>query len=306
MKEKFASTIKISDFEIGGFPGENPPVLIGSIFYMRHKLVQDAEKGIFDQEKTMELIQNIKVLADKTGVSFMFDVVGNTPKALVNYIKFLKENSEFPILLNATLPEVRIEAIKELAEMDLLKDVVYNSINPFSTDEEVAVLKEMPIDKAIVQAYNPGSKKEDGALKALLGTRRIPSLLERALQCGMDKVMIDVPTYDMYSIGTVMAGANLIRKELKIPVGTSASNATYSSEWIRNKENLTTEQFHIVDAAVNGMMISQNCDFLLFGPIEGYKWVLPACAATSAIHAFNLRKNNVQFVDKRHPANKVL
>ncbi|NLN97149.1 MAG: hypothetical protein GX127_01950 [Eubacteriaceae bacterium] len=306
MKDQFASTIKISDFEIGGFPGENPPVLIGSIFYMRHKLVQDAEKGIFDQEKTLKLIKNITDLADKTGVSFMYDVVGNTSKALVSYIKFLKDNSKFPMLLNATLPEVRIGAVQELAKLDLLDDVVYNSINPFSTDEEVAILKEMPIDKAIIQAYNPGSKKEDGALKALLGTRRLPSLLERALECGIDKVMIDVPTYDMYSIGTVIAGADLIRKELDVPVGTSASNATYSSEWIRNKDNLTTEQFHIVDAAVNGMMVSQNCDFLLFGPVEGYKWVFPACAATSAIHAFNLRKNNIQFMDKRHPANRVL
>ena len=46
---KFAgdqSVFDIGGVKIGGQPGENPTVMIGSIFYKGDKLVQDERKGI--------------------------------------------------------------------------------------------------------------------------------------------------------------------------------------------------------------------------------------------------------------------
>ncbi|MEA3323799.1 MAG: tetrahydromethanopterin S-methyltransferase subunit H, partial [Euryarchaeota archaeon] len=34
---------------IGGQPGEYPTVLFGSMFYNRHKIVTDEDKGVFDK-----------------------------------------------------------------------------------------------------------------------------------------------------------------------------------------------------------------------------------------------------------------
>ena len=41
----------IAGVKVGGKPGENPSVLIGSMFFRGHKIVSDPEKGIFDKAK---------------------------------------------------------------------------------------------------------------------------------------------------------------------------------------------------------------------------------------------------------------
>ena len=48
---KFSSQQKVHEVgkvKVGGQPGELPTFLIGSIFWLGQKMVQDANKGIFD------------------------------------------------------------------------------------------------------------------------------------------------------------------------------------------------------------------------------------------------------------------
>jgi len=50
----FGSEQKISQIgkvSVGGLPGQNPTVLIGSIFYAKHSIIIDEEKGDFDVGK---------------------------------------------------------------------------------------------------------------------------------------------------------------------------------------------------------------------------------------------------------------
>ena len=46
--EKEQKVFDIAGVIVGGQPGEYPTVLIGSIFYDRHKIVTDIMKGEFD------------------------------------------------------------------------------------------------------------------------------------------------------------------------------------------------------------------------------------------------------------------
>lgn len=308
IKESFESIFDVGNVKVGGDYGEIPTVLIGSIFYMRHKIVKNAETGIFDEIAAADLIHSCESLAQKLGIKFMLDVVGNTSEALVNYIKFIKKVTDAPPLLNATLPETRIQALETLADLGLLENVVYNSINGFSTEEELESLSKLPIDTSIIQAYNPGSKKIDGPLKVLLGNpkRDIEGLLNKAKRCGIKKVMVDIPTLDMSSIGMVAQSGKQIKETLGIPVGTAPSNATYASQWLRNKENLSTEQFRAVDATVNSYLAGRGCNFLFYGPIEGYKWVFPACAAVNAVDVYGMRSMGIKPATEDHPFFKIL
>ena len=43
----FERDFTIGDVRLGGRCGEIPTVLIGSIFYMKHKIVKDAQTGSF-------------------------------------------------------------------------------------------------------------------------------------------------------------------------------------------------------------------------------------------------------------------
>jgi len=48
--------IEIAGRKFGGQPGEYPTGLSGTIFYARHKIVEDERKGIFDKSAAEDLI----------------------------------------------------------------------------------------------------------------------------------------------------------------------------------------------------------------------------------------------------------
>lgn len=302
----FEKDFTLGNVRIGGDYGEIPTVLIGSIFYMNHRIVKDPQTGSFDEEKAGALIKTCNTLSEQMGVKYMLDVIGNTPEALIRYITFLKGITDAPILLNATLPEVRIAALQELNRRGMLDGIVYNSINGFSTSEELDVLARLPIQASVIQAYNPGSKKADGPYKVLTGKGEKEGFLDKAARAGMTKIMVDIPALDLSNMGTIPYAARVIKEELGIPVGTAPSNATYASPWLRNKEIISTEQFRAVDASVNSYLAANGCNFLFIGPIDGCRWVMPSVAAVNAFHVYGKRSGGICPLTKEHPMYKVL
>ena len=93
-KKNYTTVLKriftIGNVRIGGDYGEIPTVLIGSIFYMNHRIVKDPQTGSFDEEKAGALIKTCNALSEQLGVKYMLDVIGNTPEALIRYITFFK------------------------------------------------------------------------------------------------------------------------------------------------------------------------------------------------------------------------
>ena len=79
----------IGGVKFGGIPGENPTVLIGSIFHHEHKIVIDERRGKFDREKAGELIKRVEELSDDTGVPTCLDVVIPSKGAMQKYIDFV-------------------------------------------------------------------------------------------------------------------------------------------------------------------------------------------------------------------------
>ena len=305
LKQYFHSEFTFGGVRVGGSCGEIPTVPIGSIFYMGHRIVRDAERGEFDELAAARLVEQCDTLARQLGIRYMLDVIGNTAEALVNYVGFLKKVTNAPLLVNASLPEVRLRALIELTDRGLSDGVGYNSIGGFSTEEEVAALAALPVDTAVVQAYAKG-KKPDAALSVLLGDRRSASLLEKAYQAGIPNVLIDIPTLDLASIGTVPLAAAAIKSVIDLPCGTASSNATYGSAWLRDRQKLTREQFQAVDASVNAYLATRQCSFLFMGPLSGYAWVFPAVAFANAYHVYGMRINGIRPKTERHPMFEVM
>ena len=76
-------TYEISGIKSGGQPGENPPVFVGSIFYRKHRVVEDEHRGVFNKAEAEALIRIVEELSDKTRHPFMLDVAGFTPEAII-------------------------------------------------------------------------------------------------------------------------------------------------------------------------------------------------------------------------------
>ena len=79
-------TCNIAGIEVGGQPGQRPTLLIGSIFFSRHKIVKDNIKGIFDKEKAHVLLDSDAEASACTGNPRFIDVIGDTGAALINYL----------------------------------------------------------------------------------------------------------------------------------------------------------------------------------------------------------------------------
>ncbi|MEM2875515.1 MAG: tetrahydromethanopterin S-methyltransferase subunit H, partial [Candidatus Bathyarchaeia archaeon] len=90
----------VAGVKCGGQPGEYPTVLIGSIFYDKHKIVSNPLKGEFDRKSAESLIKMQEELYDKTGNPFIVDVVGLTPEAHKKYVDFVAEMTEAPFLVD--------------------------------------------------------------------------------------------------------------------------------------------------------------------------------------------------------------
>lgn len=302
----FCDKFQINNVKIGGIKSEIPTVLIASIFYMRHKIVKNESEGIFDEEAARRLICHCCEIAERLGIGFMLDVIGTTPQALVRYVRFIKEVSDVPVLINSTTAEVRISALKQLAEADQLQGVVYNSINSFGTDEEMDILSKLPVEAAVIQAYSIKSKKPDGPLKSIIGSKNSKGLMDKILKSGIKNIMVDIPILDLSSVGTIGYSARLIKNALGVPVGTAPANATYTSEWLRNRSNVSLEQFRMLNATVASYLAANDCNFLFFGPIEGADWVFPACALTDAMNVYGARHLGINPCDENHSIYKLM
>jgi len=74
--EKDQMMVEIAGIPFGGQPGEYPTVLIGSLFYQGHKIVQDAKIGLFDKKEANRLLSLQDNLSEQTGNPAIVDVMG--------------------------------------------------------------------------------------------------------------------------------------------------------------------------------------------------------------------------------------
>ncbi len=66
--EKEQKVYDIGGVKIGGQPGEYPMVLVGSIFYEKHRIMTDPDKGDFDKPKADALIKKMEELSEKLAI----------------------------------------------------------------------------------------------------------------------------------------------------------------------------------------------------------------------------------------------
>lgn len=67
---------RIGNVDIGGQPGECPPVLIGSLFYTGHRIVSDPMHGVFDAHEALQLLNAEAEAAQFTSIPRFVDPVG--------------------------------------------------------------------------------------------------------------------------------------------------------------------------------------------------------------------------------------
>jgi len=215
-------TYNIGGVHLGGHPAENATVLIGSIFYQGHRIVNNPEKGIFDRQKAKALLDREAELSGETGNPRIIDVVGDTAQALINYVEFVATNCQAPILVDAALPKVRMETIRYFARTEIAPRLIYNSLEAHYSEEELACMKECGIKSAVILAFSTKTIKPKDRVKLLQ-----EDLLGAAQRAGLENVLIDTGVLDIPSISWSTQAIWKVKEALGYPSGCSPSNAIY-------------------------------------------------------------------------------
>ena len=262
---------QVGKVQVGGQPGELPTFLIGSIFWLGQKMVQDANKGIFDANEAEKIINTMHTQSDMTGVPFAFDIVGTTEEAFGKYIDFVAKHSDAPMMLDAMSPKARMAAADMVKKMGLSDRCLYNSVYKGVTDVELAKLKESGIKMSIVLADNPKDTSLEGKMSV------IQELLALAEKGGITKPLIDtsIPAFAP-DMGTAVRTIPIMKEMYGHPVGLGSGNVVTTMGWV--KAHVAKEFRKGCVTATNAIMQTMGANWLMIGPAEQAEWVFPAVA----------------------------
>ncbi len=309
MFEKEQVIHNVGGVNIGGTPGETPTVLIGTIFYSGHKIVENAKRGIIDTEAAKALIRKQDELAGITGNPSMVQIFSESEAAMKKYIDFIVDVTASPFLIDSTEPMVRIAGLRYAEEVGLLDRAVYNSINVSASDEELQALAEIQHECALILAFNPQDPSiagrrlvlDEGVLNLKKG------LLPLSHELGVTKPLIDTATTAMGAGAGSAAAFTFVSKTVYgLPTGSGAHNAPSSWTWLQKRKKANKEAYRVCDAASSLIVQMMGADFILYGPIGSAERVFPAVAMADifAAEAANLEFGTEPSVD--HPFKRLL
>ncbi len=296
--KKSQNTVEIGGIKIGGQPGENPTVLLGTMFYNGHKIIEKRKGARFDRKKAEELINQQETLSDQTGIPGMLDLVANFPEEIEAYIDFVTSVTDMPFSSDIWTVKPKLAAARYVKQVGLLDRYLYNSIAPWSKDieGETQALSEIGVKNALLVAFNMEDKTPGGRIKILK-----EFLLPSAKKAGIENILVDTSVLNIPATAFSILSGLKIKEEFGHPVGCAPSNGT--DMWKTSRELWGKIGFSGVDSAAHGVTCLFN-DFLLYGPIESAPWMFPAIATSNAILAtFLFHETGHLPADDRHPVN---
>jgi tetrahydromethanopterin S-methyltransferase subunit H len=290
-------TFTIAGIEVGGQPGQRPTLLIGSIFFSGHKIVKDNLKGIFDRDKARALLEGDAEASARTGNPRFIDVIGDTGPALINYLEFVAQHTDAPLLVDSFSQKVRLEALRHFAGTEVAPRLVYNSIAEDTTDEELDCLRACGVRSSILMAFSTAAPRPRQRIKLL-----VEKLLPAAQRAGIENVLVDPGVLDIVSIGWTALAIREIKDTLGYPSGCAPSNALFTWEKLRA---MGQPSFEAASAATFTLTQTQGADFVHYGPIRNAPWVYQAAATVDAMTAYCGRITGIRPVTEQHPLYRI-
>jgi tetrahydromethanopterin S-methyltransferase subunit H len=281
--------IEIGDVKIGGQVGENPTVLIPTIFYDGHKIV-DAKNNKFDESKAEALIREVEEVGEKHKLPFMFQVVGLTPELMKKGLDFVADRTKAPIIIDSADKKARLTGLEHASKNSYASRTMYNAINMMIDSEETSVLTESKIEGVIILGFN----MQDPSVKARIalledgGGFTEKGLLTVARECGFENILYDPGVQPFgQGAGSSFRLLSVVKARYGLPTGVGAHNIPSSWAWLR--KNAEKEQRRIADISANTIGITAGANSLFIGPIENAKYAAPAVAMTDILMADSIK-----------------
>ena len=292
-------TIEIGGVRIGGQPGDNPTLLVGSIFYHGDKLLVDEVKGIIDKELSKKVIEDALGIAEEYGLYFALDVIFPTPESVDNILPFISELDVPVLFLDSPDSKARIRAYSLSRELGLTHRVVANGIYVNISTDEIEALKENSILNAVLLAFDPSQPHKSMYPKDRLNI--VHKLLDLARSTDIKGILIDAVVLDPASIGLSASTIYLVKNELGYPSGCAPANALGPV----SKSNFHIEEVAGIHGGTAVFLRVMGADFIMYGPVKRIKYVAPAIAMVDGLLGYLARQEGMRIREK-HPLRTLL
>ena len=290
-------TFEIAGVKVGGEVGENPTVMIGSIFYSGDKIVKNESEGIFDEKTARDVIAKTEELSDRTGLPVMLDVICTNSKNAERYLRFAADATEMPILIDAVSDEASIRGLEVAKEIGIIDRTILNSINPETRDHVYKKVREVGLKNAIILTYSTRA-----IISSTERIKLLDSLIPRVKEAGIEKILIDTVVIDISTLGLACKAIYEVKNRYGYPAGCGAHNAVSSWKALRRKKNrLLTAA---CSSIINGLTVALGADFLLYGPIQDAEYVFPAICIVNAAYGQVLMEEGKR-INTSHPRFKI-
>lgn len=269
--QKEQKVFDLNGIKIGGQPGENPPLMISSMFHNKDKIVQD-RKGNFDRKKATEIIRKQEELSEVTGIPGMVAMVANSPEEAKIYIDFFLETTAMPFGIDMWVAEQRAKATEYVSKLGVQHKFLYNSITPWDKDikGQILRLKDLGIRHVVIQAFDDQDQTPAGRVKSL------ESILAQGAD-GFATIIVDTSVMNLPSTSFSLVANRMIKEKHGLPSGGAYSNGTHM--WKEIKQTWGLDGFKAMDAVVQGMSSVLWSDFNFCGPAVTAPRVFPAVAS---------------------------
>jgi tetrahydromethanopterin S-methyltransferase subunit H len=287
-------TLSIAGVRIGGIPGMIPTVAIPSIFYSKDRLVKDAETGDIHETKTEEILSMLKDLSERTGLSTILDVVASSSIAMDKYLRYLADNTDFPLLIDGSGdPTVNSAGISTAKENGFLDRAILNSITPDTKEQLLETVKETGLQNALLLTFS--------TMALISVTKRVEladALIHKALELGISNILIDTGVMDLPTLGIACKTQMVLKDKYGYPVGNGAHNAISTWGGLVTKFGKEAKTSALVGS--NLMPVVLGADFVLIGPAKHAPLVYPSIAMIDTALAGSLMESRMR-PEKPHP-----
>lgn len=281
----------IGGIEIGGQPGERPTALIASIFYKGDQNVIDETEGTFDPIKSLECIQKAQDFAEKTGTPIIMDLVAASEKAMVNYVDFIAQETDYPLVLDGTLESVRLAGARRVAELGIQERCIYDSVNLHTKEREIDQLKELGIKTTLVMIINERKPTLAGRLQIA------PELIDKALGAGFENLLLDTAVLDVVEPGPAGKAIFELKNIYGYPTGCSPTH-THRHRWKKRREFGDLGERTAKTSTATAMQVL-GADFIMYGIKQPE--IIPAMGMVDALIAFTALQYGVHPKTRQHP-----
>jgi len=265
------TSFRIGGVDFGGQPGKRRTVMVGSLFYPGHSVVEDRVEGKVKPGAAERLMRDLASASAETGCPTALMVYAETERSIGKHLEVVAGSYEGPTFIDSPSAEVRIAGLAKAKDLGIHKRVVYNTINAGVNETELQALKNNGVTSAVLLAFNPGDIQAKGKIYLLEnGGGILPQgLLEMAQGHGIDRPLLDMAVMAAeQGAGSALRGIMIAKAKWGLPCGCAMHNAVESYAPLARLHAKDRALFRYVDVASSVLPIMAGADFVIYGPIE--------------------------------------